>query len=111
MKGNYRGPKMKRITKALKKRLPNVYVHSLMIGNNEEEDTENTLLMSVDKQIEIACDKIGNDPCLQEKGYNAIGLSQGGQFLRAVAQKCPQGMKTLVSFGGQHQGKCINFEI
>ena len=37
-------------------------------------------------------------------GYNAIGFSQGGQFLRGVAQKCP-GMKNLISFGGQHQVK------
>lgn len=35
--------------------------------------------------------------------YNAIGFSQGAQFLRAVAQRCPQGMKNLVSIGGQHQ--------
>ena len=36
--------------------------------------------------------------------FNAIGFSQGGQFLRAVAQRCPQGMKVLVTFGAQHQG-------
>ena len=33
-----------------------------------------------------------------------MGFSQGGQFLRGIAQKCPQGMKNLISFGGQHQG-------
>jgi palmitoyl-protein thioesterase len=37
-------------------------------------------------------------------GYNAIGFSQGGQFLRAVAQRCPLGMKNLITLGGQHQG-------
>ena len=36
--------------------------------------------------------------------YNALGFSQGGQFLRGIAQKCPQGMKNLITFGGQHQG-------
>ena len=36
--------------------------------------------------------------------YNALGFSQGSQFLRAVAQRCPQGMQNLISFGGQHQG-------
>ena len=44
------------------------------------------------------------DPSLQN-GYHAIGFSQEGQFLCAVVQKCPLGMKTLVSFGGQHQGQ------
>ena len=95
---------MENATKELKNQLPNVYVHSLMIGNNAEEDYKNSYFMSVDKQIEIACNLIKNDPCLHKKGYHAIGFSQGSQFLRAVAQKCPQGMKTLISLGGQHQG-------
>ena len=59
--------------------------------------------MDVNHQIAIACDRIKNDPLLQN-GYNALGFSQGGQFLRGVAQKCPQGMKNLITFGGQHQG-------
>ena len=47
---------------------------------------------------------IQEDPELQN-GYNAIGFSQGGQFLRAVAQRCPQPpMKNLITFGAQHQG-------
>ena len=34
-----------------------------------------------------------------------MGFSQGGQFLRAVAQRCPNPpMLNLVSVGGQHQG-------
>ena len=36
--------------------------------------------------------------------YNAIGMSQGGLFLRGVAQKCPQKMKNLITFGSPHQG-------
>jgi len=40
--------------------------------------------------------------------YIGIGLSQGGQFLRGLLQKChhrggPR-MHTLISIGGQHQG-------
>ena len=40
--------------------------------------------------------------------YNAIGFSRGSQFLSAVAQRCPQGMKNLVTFGGQHQTDSIH---
>ena len=43
-------------------------------------------------------------PYLFNFRYNALGFSQGGQFLRGIAQKCPHGMKNLVTFGGQHQG-------
>ncbi len=50
------------------------------------------------------CEMIANDPALQN-GYNAIGFSQGGQFLRAVAQRCPSPrMRNLITVGSQHQG-------
>lgn len=43
------------------------------------------------------------DPKLA-KGYNAIGFSQGGQFLRGLAQRYPDPpMLNLISVGGQHQ--------
>uniref|UniRef100_A0A3P9L484 Palmitoyl-protein thioesterase 1 n=1 Tax=Oryzias latipes TaxID=8090 RepID=A0A3P9L484_ORYLA len=48
--------------------------------------------------------QLAQDPNLQG-GYNAMGFSQGAQFLRAVAQRCPSPpMKKLISVGGQHQG-------
>jgi hypothetical protein len=40
-------------------------------------------------------------------GYVAVGFSQGGQFMRAVAQRCQHmgpKMQVLVTMGGQHQG-------
>lgn len=99
------------IKKLLEAHLPGVHVHSLMIGQSPNEDTLNGFFMSVDHQIQIACDLIAQDSKLSS-GYNALGFSQGSQFLRAVAQKCPQGMKKLITFGGQHQGiyglpKCL----
>lgn len=44
------------------------------------QDTKNGFLMNVNDQIEEACQKINNDPELKG-GYNAMGFSQGGQFL------------------------------
>jgi len=88
----------------LEAELPDVYVHSLMIGNNMLADTENGFFKDTNKQIDIACEYIAQDPLLQD-GYNAIGFSQGGQFLRAVAQRCPSPpIKNLVTVGAQHQG-------
>jgi len=79
------------------------YVRSLMIGDSPGEDTVNGFFKPVNEQVEEVCQMIGSDPELKD-GYNAIGFSQGGQFLRAVAQRCPQGMRKLISVGGQHQG-------
>ncbi|KAJ0055326.1 hypothetical protein NL108_015977, partial [Boleophthalmus pectinirostris] len=92
------------IKRLIEQQIPGVYVLSLMIGKNVIEDTENGFFMEVNEQVAMACEKLAKDPRLQG-GYNAMGFSQGAQFLRAVAQRCPNPpMKTLISVGGQHQG-------
>ena len=42
-----------------------VYVRSLMIGDNAVSDTEHGFFMDVNKQVQMVCDKIGNDTKLQ----------------------------------------------
>ena len=44
------------------------------------QDMLNGFVMPVNRQIEIACEAIASDEKL-ENGYNAVGFSQGGQFL------------------------------
>uniref|UniRef100_U5ESW4 Palmitoyl-protein thioesterase 1 n=1 Tax=Corethrella appendiculata TaxID=1370023 RepID=U5ESW4_9DIPT len=91
-------------TKFLQKQLGNVYVKSLKIGESLVTDYESGYLIHPNKQIKDVCNQIANDPNLVG-GYNAIGFSQGGQFLRAVAMRCPQPrMINLVTLGAQHQG-------
>jgi len=94
---------MGRIKEILEQHIPGVYVTSLMIGESPNEDTLNGFFMPVQKQIEMVCKKISEDKNLQN-GFNGMGFSQGGQFMRAIAEVCPNGMKKLISFGGQHQG-------
>ncbi|XP_048526557.1 palmitoyl-protein thioesterase 1 isoform X1 [Dendroctonus ponderosae] len=92
------------IKEKLNASIPGVYVHSLKIGDNFLEDVENGYFMHPDSQIEMACEKIQQDSQLAN-GFNAIGFSQGAQFLRALVQRCPTPrIKNLISVGGQHQG-------
>ncbi|XP_060083382.1 palmitoyl-protein thioesterase 1-like [Ylistrum balloti] len=92
------------IKSLIEKQIKGVYVNSLMIGSNIVTDMENGFLMNANDQVAMACDKIAKDTKLQD-GYHAVGFSQGGQFLRAVAQRCPEPpMLNLISVGGQHQG-------
>jgi len=92
------------VKKDLEKALPGAHVVSLMIGDNVAADTSNGFFMDVNQQIEFVCNTLAKDPLLKD-GYNALGFSQGGQFLRGLAQKCPSPpMKHLISVGGQHQG-------
>merc|ERR1712012_762313 len=75
-----------------------------MIGGNLLTDTESGFFRDTNRQIREGCQMIAEDTELAG-GYNAIGFSQGGQFLRAVAQRCPNPpMKNLVTIAGQHQG-------
>ncbi|XP_018336134.1 palmitoyl-protein thioesterase 1 [Agrilus planipennis] len=100
----------------LNESLPGVHVVSLRIGSSVIDDLENSYFMHPNKQIEEACSIIQSDPKLA-KGYNAIGFSQGSQFLRGLIQRCPYPKaKTYISLGGQHQGvyglpRCISLSI
>ncbi|NXW60216.1 PPT1 thioesterase, partial [Eurystomus gularis] len=92
------------IKKIVEKKIPGIYVLSLKIGSNLIQDMENSFFMNVNDQVREVCSQLAKDPHLTG-GYNAMGFSQGGQFLRAVAQRCPSPpMLNLISIGGQHQG-------
>ncbi|XP_026738246.1 palmitoyl-protein thioesterase 1 [Trichoplusia ni] len=86
--------------------IPGVYVNSLRIGNSSIEDLENGYFLNPNKQVQLVCNMLAEDPQLKD-GFNAIGFSQGSQFLRAVVQRCGHKIppvKNLISLGGQHQG-------
>ncbi|XP_018420016.1 PREDICTED: palmitoyl-protein thioesterase 1 [Nanorana parkeri] len=86
------------IKKLVEQQIPGIYVLSLKIGNTIP------YLRNSFGQVDIVCNQLAQDPNLQQ-GYNSMGFSQGGQFLRAVAQRCPSPrMKNLISIGGQQQG-------
>lgn len=44
------------------------------------QDTENGFFKNVNKQVEMVCEQLAEDSELAD-GYNAIGFSQGAQFL------------------------------
>ncbi|XP_074073731.1 palmitoyl-protein thioesterase 1 [Macrotis lagotis] len=92
------------IKKIVEQKIPGIYVLSLEIGKTLIEDMENSFFLNVNHQVSLVCEMLAKNPKLQQ-GYNAMGFSQGGQFLRAVVQRCPSPpMINLISVGGQHQG-------
>jgi hypothetical protein len=44
------------------------------------QDIENGFFLNANKQVEEVCKQLASDPELKD-GYNALGFSQGGQFL------------------------------
>jgi len=93
-----------RIQKLIETHIPGIYVHSLRIGSNVEFDALNSFFMNSNRQVDYANKLITEDPKLAG-GFNAIGFSQGSQFLRAYIQRhnTPR-ISRLISIGGQHQG-------
>ena len=58
------------IKSLLEDQLSNVYVRSLMVGNNVIGDTTNGFFLNANYQVKEVCDKIAADPKLKS-GYNA----------------------------------------
>lgn len=95
---------MGRIVDLIQEQIPGVYVKSLEIGPNMIDDLVNGFFMNINKQVEMVCEQLRQDPKLRN-GFHALGFSQGGQFLRGYVQRCNQpAVLNLVTLGGQHQG-------
>lgn len=52
----------------------------IVISHPPRQDTENGFFLDVNTQVSMACQQLAQDPKLKG-GYNAMGFSQGGQFL------------------------------
>lgn len=95
---------------ALKKRYPNMSVFSIQIGNDPLEDAIAGYLVNANYQVSQACEAILKNKVIRQSGaFNAVGFSQGAQFMRALIQRCPLKqngirVKNFISLGGQHQG-------
>ena len=59
----------------LESQLPGVYIHSVRIGESEDQDKEKGFFDQVGRQIDEVCEQLKSDPLLS-LGFNAIGLSQ-----------------------------------
>jgi len=68
-----------RLIKLVEKEVPGIYVQSIQIGSDFEEDTMNGFFKNVNDQIDMVCKNLTANPMLK-KGFNVIGFSQGGQF-------------------------------
>lgn len=92
------------IKRQIERRVPGTFVYSVKVGDSIFDDFIRGFLGNVDADITQICEKVANISELSN-GYHAMGFSQGGQFLRALAQRCPNPpMRNLITFGGQHQG-------
>ncbi|KAJ1984710.1 hypothetical protein H4R34_000472 [Dimargaris verticillata] len=84
--------------------IPNAFVHLVAFGGNQNNDQASGFWGMVTKQIDTVCAELKEVPELAH-GFHAIGLSQGGLFLRGYVEQCNQPpIRNLVTLGAPHGG-------
>lgn len=85
---------------------PGTYVYAVHLDDSEGGDRQATFMGNVTEQIAYVCEQLASEPILSTApAVNALGFSQGGQFLRGYVERCNNPpVRNLVTFGSQHNG-------
>ncbi|KAI7089397.1 palmitoyl-protein thioesterase 1 precursor [Hortaea werneckii] len=88
---------------------PGTYVYYVRVAESSTEDRTGTFFGNITTQIAQVCKDIHSDSNLTGKDgeirADALGFSQGGQFLRGLLERCDGlSFRSLVTFGSQHNG-------
>lgn len=79
-------------------------VYTIKIGKDTRQDRWNSLFDDANEQVRQVCTDLKRQPQLRG-GFDAIGLSQGGQLMRAYVERCNDPpVRRLITFGAQHYG-------
>jgi len=83
---------------------PGIFIHLIYIEEDQSSDRRAGFYGNVNEQVEQVSVQLAGIEELQG-GFDAIGFSQGGQFLRAYAQRYNSPpINNLITFGSQHMG-------
>lgn len=90
---------------------PDTYVHYIRLAPSGSEDRRATFFGNLTEQLDVVCADLREDERIwnhHQKGsvlVDALGFSQGGQFLRGLIETC-EGLRvrSLVTVGAQHNG-------
>ncbi|KAL5485072.1 hypothetical protein ACEPAI_7714 [Sanghuangporus weigelae] len=101
---SYASPGMLEFAELIKGVHPGIFVHSIYLDKNLDADQRASFFGNVNEQIDFVAEQLAGVEELKD-GFDAIGFSQGGQFLRAFVERynVPP-VNNLLSFGSQHMG-------
>ena len=85
---------------------PGTLVYIIHLGDDASADRTATFLGNLTVQIDQVCAELAAHPILSTApAVDALGFSQGGQFLRGYIERCNYPpVRSLVTFGSQHNG-------
>jgi palmitoyl-protein thioesterase len=103
---NYAAEGLASIGELVEKIHPGTYVYNIRLDDNPSADASATFFGNVTTQLEKVCADLAADNILSTApAIDAIGFSQGGQFLRGYVERCNQPpVRSLLTFGSQHNG-------
>jgi palmitoyl-protein thioesterase len=85
---------------------PGILVYNIRLDDDPSNDRSASFFGNLTLQIAKVCDDLATHPILSTApAIDAIGFSQGGQFLRGYVERCNNPpVRNLITFGSQHNG-------
>ncbi|KAJ4000048.1 palmitoyl-protein thioesterase [Lentinula boryana] len=101
---SYASPGMLEFVSMIKNVHPGIFVHSVFIEVELDKDRQAGFYGNVNEQINLVANQLAEIPELRD-GFDGIGFSQGGQFLRGYVERYNSPpVHNLLTFGSQHMG-------
>ena len=88
---------------------PGTHVEYIRAAESGSDDQRATFFGNITAQSEVICEELLINPNLTNAHgvvrVDALGFSQGGQFLRGLVERCEGlSVRSLVTYGSQHNG-------
>ncbi|KAI5274836.1 palmitoyl-protein thioesterase 1 precursor [Aureobasidium subglaciale] len=86
---------------------PGTTVYPIHLDADGSADSRATFFGNLTTQLTSVCDTLSSNTTFSSNNtrIDALGFSQGGQFLRGLIERCPGiEVRSLVTFGSQHNG-------
>ncbi|KAH8108094.1 alpha/beta-hydrolase [Cristinia sonorae] len=104
MGDSYNSPGMLEFMSLIEDMHKGIFVHSVYLDENPKDDQRACFWGDVNEQVATVAAQLSNITELAG-GFDAIGFSQGGQFLRAYVERYNSPpVNNLITFGSQHMG-------
>ncbi|MCJ1298286.1 hypothetical protein MMC08_001075 [Hypocenomyce scalaris] len=103
---SYKADGLRSIGVLANKTNPGTSTYFVRLDADPSADRTATFLGNLTLQVEQVCADLASHPTLSKApAINAIGFSQGGQFMRGYVERCNNPpVANLVTFGSQHNG-------